>query len=188
MKQVKCESCDGVGNHGKDKRGKSIPCKECNGTGKTNPSMNYWKNIYPDLDDCDIEYLTDRRQDIELFIESSDTHIICLVTNRDSELVFTHRLNPHMDDLNSLIAETSNYEGDWGDYHRIETLIYHRKSYRVGSVNGGSYGNGDVDIATVLPKASLSLEEVRRLLVDALESSDSTLRVVVVNIISRTRE
>jgi len=188
MKKVSCASCDGVGNHGKDKRGCTIACTICNGSGKTDPSTEDLSKEYPDIHFCDIEYLSSDDSDIDALVKASETNIICIVTNRDNDIVSTRRLNADMDELNDLIEEVSNYDGDWGDYHTLETIIYQKKSYHAIIGNNTVTGNGDVDISTILPKASMCMKEVRDTLREALQDEDINLRDAIINVLNRTKD
>lgn len=89
-----------------------------------------------------------------------------------------------MDELNDLIEETESYEGYYGDYHSIETIIYQRKSY---NANNGNHGNGNADIKNILPPASMPYNEVGNRLIEALTKPDKELRYHIVKIVSRMR-
>lgn len=181
LPKITCPSCGGIGNHGTDKRKQPIICSECKGSGKINQTAADIAHLYPDIEETDIEYLMD--DNIESTVARSDTHIICIITNRDCDIVETRSINPNMDELNDLIEETDSYEGYYGDYHSIQTIIYQRKSYNVK----GIHGNGNPDITNILPPASMPYDEVGKRLIDALNGKDDALRHAIVKIVSRMR-
>ena len=121
-------------------------------------------------------------------MKSSQEKVLCLVLDRDREIAGTHLLEPLIEALMDLQGETSDYEGDWGDYHRIESVVYKGKSWRYATGEGIEYvGNGPEDIRTALPQAFLIMPEVRAKLKLALEMSEEGLRSEVKEILSRTR-
>ena len=97
------------------------------------------------------------------------------------------KLAPSMDAILDLQEEASSYEGEWGGYHSLRTIVYQRKSFRLVLKGGAVVGNGADDISTVLGAPSLTMAEVRAKLEFAAKLPESALRSEVQDTLSRMR-